>query len=160
MIRNEKTACIKFHYLTPFFSFRYRTVVKRCLVTLFRKEKIRFKIIDYIFCQDDYLLEINKTFLNHNDLTDIITFDLSADRKEVWGEIYISIERVRENAGIFKTSFRVELTRVIFHGALHLCGYSDQTPEAKSLMRLKEDQYIELLKGEVNLFHVEQKNKA
>lgn len=95
--------------------------------------------LTYIFCNDAYLLEINQDFLNHDTYTDIITFDLSEMKNELVGEIYISIERVRENADKFHTPYKVELHRVIFHGALHLCGFKDKTKTDKEVMRRKED---------------------
>jgi probable rRNA maturation factor len=104
--------------------------------------------ISYIFCDDDYLLELNKDYLNHDTLTDIITFDYSVG-KIVQGDIFISIERVKENSGLFNVSFPEELRRVIVHGILHLCGYKDKTAEESKLMRLKEEE-------KMKLFHVEQ----
>lgn len=102
-------------------------------------KKIR---LEYIFCTDDYLLGINKEFLNHDTLTDIITFDLSETEHEVTGEIYISTERVSENGVKFGTGYDNELHRVIFHGALHLCGYTDKTKDAKQEMRNEEDKCL------------------
>lgn len=102
-------------------------------------EKIQ---LTYIFCSDDYLLEINKGFLKHNTLTDIITFDLSETKDTLTGEIYISAERVKENAVKFATSFDNELHRVIFHGALHLCGYKDKTEMDRKKMRQMEDKCL------------------
>jgi len=95
--------------------------------------------LTYIFCDDDYLLEINQQFLNHDTLTDIITFDLSEDEKHLQGEIYISVDRIRENAEKFGEPYEKELHRVIFHGALHLCGFKDKTPADKKEMRQQED---------------------
>ena len=91
--------------------------------------------LNYIFCTDDYLLGINRQFLGHNTLTDIITFDLSEQPGQLLGEIYISIDRVKENAIKFETAYINELHRVIFHGALHLCGYKDKTEEDIQVMR-------------------------
>lgn len=138
---NDKNE-IRFHYLYKNFSFANRSIVKTILIDIFKKETAAFKTLDYIFCNDNYLLEINRHFLNHHDLTDIITFDLAGTKGFVIGEIYISIERVKENAGIFGTSFKNELLRVLFHGALHLCGYSDKSLKDKSGMRVKEEYYI------------------
>lgn len=95
--------------------------------------------LTYIFCHDDYLLEINQQFLNHDTLTDIITFDMSTDEEGLQGEIYISTDRVKENADKFKVSYEQELHRVIFHGALHLCGFKDKKPADKTRMRQEED---------------------
>ncbi len=99
--------------------------------------------LNYIFCTDEYLLQYNKQFLNHDTLTDIITFDLSEEEHKLSGEIYISIERVRENATLFATSYEDELMRVIFHGALHLCGFKDKTKAEKDEMRKQENLCID-----------------
>lgn len=98
--------------------------------------------LSYIFCDDAYLLEINQNFLQHDTYTDIITFDLSETEQELTGEIYISTDRVRENAEKFNTSYNEELHRVIFHGALHLCGFKDKTKPDKEAMRHAEDQCL------------------
>jgi probable rRNA maturation factor len=95
--------------------------------------------LNYIFCNDDYLLEKNQQFLNHDTLTDIITFDLSEKEEELAGEIYISVDRVVENASKFSIDYNTELHRVIFHGALHLCGFKDKKKEDKSLMTQMEN---------------------
>lgn len=105
---------------------------------------VREVAINYIFCDDDYLLEKNITFLNHDTLTDIITFDLSENAGELRAEIYISIERVKDNAARFSTDYQNELHRVIFHGILHLCGYKDKKPEDINLMRSKESECLQL----------------
>ncbi len=99
--------------------------------------------LNYIFCDDDYLLEINKKYLNHDYYTDIITFDYS-EGDELSGDIYISTERVEENSDQEKVHFTEELYRVVFHGALHLCGYNDKNEEDQKLMREKEDYYLNL----------------
>jgi probable rRNA maturation factor len=104
--------------------------------------------INYIFCNDDYLVQINQQYLNHDTLTDIISFDYSLGN-EIHGDIYISIERVRENAEEFKVSFEEELKRVMIHGVLHYCGYKDKSESDELLMRSKEDEKIKL-------FHVKQ----
>lgn len=100
--------------------------------------------LNYIFCDDEYLLEKNKQFLDHDTLTDIITFDLSESDSELVSEIYISVERVAENAEKFKVSYNTELHRVIFHGVLHLCGFKDKAPKDKALMREMEQQCLQL----------------
>lgn len=106
-----------------------------------RSHRSDLKSVDltYIFCDDDYLLEINQQFLSHDTLTDIITFDLSEDEKHLQGEIYISVDRIKENAEKFGESYEKELHRVIFHGALHLCGFKDKTPADKKKMRQQEE---------------------
>lgn len=95
--------------------------------------------LNYIFCTDEYLLQINKEYLNHNTLTDIITFDLSEGTSDLVGEIYVSAERVADNAAKFGIGYNEELHRVIFHGALHLCGFKDKKPEEQKEMRRQED---------------------
>lgn len=97
--------------------------------------------INYIFCDDDYLLEKNQTYLNHDTYTDIITFDYS-EENSVSGDIFISIERLKENARKFAVPFDTELRRVMIHGVLHLIGYKDKSDKEKKLMREKEDFYL------------------
>jgi rRNA maturation RNase YbeY len=101
--------------------------------------------INYIFCSDDSLLKKNIKFLNHNTLTDIISFDYTMG-KLISGDIFISIDRVIENAKAFKVSFSDELNRVMVHGILHYCDYKDKSKEEKKLMRSKEDYYLSLRK--------------
>lgn len=108
------------------------------------KEKKRPGSINYIFCSDDYLFEINETYLNHTYFTDIITFDNSESSEEISGDIFISIERIKENAVIFKSKLFLELLRVIIHGILHLIGYHDLSKAEKEIMRAKEDYYLSL----------------
>ena len=111
------------------------------LQSLIRRQKAQVKDIQlvYVFCDDDYLVEINMDYLNHATLTDIITFDLSEEPETMQGEVYISTERVRENAGKYKVTYEMELHRVIFHGALHLCGFKDKKKADKERMRQEED---------------------
>jgi rRNA maturation RNase YbeY len=104
--------------------------------------------INYVFCDDDYLYNINLEYLNHDTLTDIISFDYTVGNF-IQGDIFISIERVKDNANDFKVSFDEELKRVMCHGILHYCGYKDKSDEDAKLMRLKEEEKIKL-------FHVEQ----
>ena len=104
--------------------------------------------INFIFCDDEYLHKINMEYLNHDTLTDVISFDYSLGN-ELHGDIFISIERVIDNAKDFNVSFSDEIKRVIVHGVLHYCGFKDKTPEDEALMRSKEDEKIAL-------FHVEQ----
>ncbi len=99
----------------------------------------------YHFCSDDFLLKINRSYLQHDYLTDIITFPLSTQPEIISGEIFISIDRVRENASALQTAFEQEFARVLIHGVLHLLGYDDQTDEEKLQMRAKEDYYLSLL---------------
>lgn len=108
---------------------------------LIKNEKSKLGIVSLIFCSDNYLLDINKNYLNHNYYTDIITFNYVED-KIISGDLFISIDRVKENAIEFDTIFENELYRVIFHGILHLIGYNDKTREEKEIMREKEDLYL------------------
>ena len=116
--------------------------LKKFIENLFKKEKIHLKGLAYIFCSDEYLIVINKEFLKHDFFTDVITFNLSSCRMETEAEVYISIDRVKDNAKRLKNPYKEELHRVIFHGALHLCGYNDKTKKDKLLMRLKEEEYL------------------
>lgn len=108
---------------------------------LVKNENRKLGIVSLIFCSDNYLLDINKNYLNHNYYTDIITFNYVED-KVISGDLFISIDRVKENAIEFDTIFENELYRVIFHGILHLIGYNDKTREEKRVMREKEDLYL------------------
>lgn len=132
-----------FHFHEVHFSLKNRTVLKKFLENLFLKEGFKLEHLEYIFCTDKYLLKINQVFLHHDTFTDILTFDFSDTPNNISGEIYISAERVRENAEKFGVSFENELHRVIFHGVLHLCGYKDKQPEDQKLMRNKENENLQ-----------------
>lgn len=119
------------------------------VVSKYRKD-VKKVSLTYIFCGDDYLLEMNLQFLDHDTLTDIITFDMSSGEGDLVGEIYISVDRVRENAEKFKVSYEDELHRVVFHGALHLCGFKDKKPADKALMRQKEDECLKAYNKQKN----------
>jgi rRNA maturation RNase YbeY len=137
------TPLVRLHFLSDV-PLRERSRLKDFLPSIFKKEKKPLAEIQYIFCSDDYLLGINKQYLDHDFYTDIITFDLSEPGKPINAEIYISVDRVRDNARSFGTSLKKELHRVIFHGALHLCGYRDKKQQEEQLMRKMEDQYLAL----------------
>ena len=141
---SSPTASIRFHFLEGGFTLTDRSSLKTFIQTLFKREKKKLADLNYIFCSDDYLLDINKQYLKHNFYTDIITFGLSEPGEPISGEIYISIDRVRDNSLQFKTSLKKELHRVIFHGALHLCGYRDKKKEEELIMRKMEDKYLNL----------------
>lgn len=111
------------------------------LESIFQEEGKDFELIEYILCSDPYLLEINKEYLDHDYFTDIITFPLSQDPIEA--TIYISVDRVRDNAREFEQGFEDELHRVIAHGILHMIGYNDKTEEESLLMRKRENAYLE-----------------
>jgi probable rRNA maturation factor len=141
MLRNK--GLVRFHMLKPF-SFNEKKKLKDAVTNLMENEERAFESLDYIFCNDEYLLDINQAYLKHDDLTDIITFDLSDNPAIIKGEIYISVERVQDNSLLFNTSFRDELARVVFHGALHLCGYKDKSKKEQLEIRRKEDHYLKI----------------
>ncbi len=118
---------------------------KRWIKETIEKEKVIPGDIQYIFCSDEYLLEVNRKFLNHDYYTDIVTFPLSEKDEIITGEIYISVDRIKENAGINNVDFENELARVIIHGVLHLIGYDDLNEDEKREMRAKENYYLNLL---------------
>ncbi|MFT4022410.1 MAG: rRNA maturation RNase YbeY [Flavihumibacter sp.] len=135
----KSTDIIEFHYLVRDFSFPQRQACKSFIVRLFRKEKLPLSHLRYIFCDDEYLLDINRRFLRHDYYTDIISFPLSAPGEPFEGEVYISIPRVKENAQIEGEPFNRELHRVLFHGALHFCGYKDKSKADQQRMREREE---------------------
>jgi len=102
--------------------------------------------LSYIFCSDEYLLNINRQFLQHDYYTDIITFDLSETPDAITGEIYISLDRVKDNAQELQTPYKKELLRIIIHGALHLCGHKDKSPDQQKQMRIKENEQLSRFK--------------
>jgi len=119
-----------------------KTELKAFIETLFKKEKTSLATINYIFCSDKYLLSINQQFLNHDYYTDIITFGLHDKGTPVVAEVYISTDRVKENAATHGVTYSNEMLRVLFHGALHLCGYKDKSKADTLTMRAKEDAYL------------------
>ena len=135
-------AKISFHELV-LVRLRGRKGLKKFLEDLIRREGREIERVDFIFCSDEYLLKINREYLKHDDFTDIITFDLSGREGKLVSEIYISVERVRENAAHFGVGFEKELHRVMFHGLLHLCGYKDKSVEEVKVMRGKEEEYLQ-----------------
>ena len=133
---------VVFHQLVPF-TLKNKKRLKTFIIELFIKEAKSLKSMNVIFCSDEYLLDINQQHLQHNFYTDIITFDLSeSNSSSIIAELYISIDRVRDNANTLKTDFLTELHRVIFHGALHLCGYKDKKTADIKIMRQKEDENL------------------
>ena len=124
--------------------------LKKVLLLIINNEKVDFSFgaVTIVICNDDYLHQLNIKFLRHNFLTDVITFDYS-DQNFLCGEVYISSDRVRENALKFSQPYNTELMRVIIHGFLHLCGYKDKKPGDKLQMTKKEDFYLELFKKNI-----------
>ncbi|MGJ8660271.1 MAG: rRNA maturation RNase YbeY [Cellulophaga fucicola] len=137
---------IDFHYETEF-SLKDNTKYIDWINRIIASEEHLVGDINYIFCDDAYLLNINQQYLDHDTYTDIITFDYT-DGKVISSDIYISVERVKENAVDFKVDYDVEMLRVMAHGLLHLAGYKDKSTEEAALMRSKEEEKIKL-------FHVE-----
>ncbi|WP_296315357.1 rRNA maturation RNase YbeY [Winogradskyella sp. UBA3174] len=131
---------ISFNYETDF-ELENSNDISKWISKAILEENRKEGEINYIFCTDDYLVKINQDFLNHDTLTDIISFDYSIG-KELHGDIYISADRVKENAIDFKVVFKDEIARVIIHGILHYCGYKDKNQEDEKLMRSKEDHYL------------------
>lgn len=120
-------------------------IVLDWILEVIRTEKLNAGVINVIFCNDDYLLDLNQRFLERETLTDVIAFDYREDEKDVSGDIFISIERVHENASLHQQSIENEVSRVIIHGILHLCGYADKSPDEKAAMTITEDKYLSLL---------------
>lgn len=119
--------------------------IKRLVAKIFEREKCKIRSISVVFCSDNELLVLNKAYLGHDYYTDVITFLLSKPNEEIIGEIYISVDRVKENAKTEKVRVESEIYRVIIHGVLHLCGYKDKSQKDKSLMRNMEDFYLDKL---------------
>jgi len=135
-----------FYYADRVIPIKRKIKVRHFIQGIFGKEKVKVKRINYIFCSDEYLLNINRSFLNHDYYTDIITFNLTDSIIPVEGEVYISVDRVIENAFILKVKKEEEFLRVIIHGALHLCGYKDKTKRDLKIMRTMENKYLLLFK--------------
>ena len=124
------------------FTIKKKNAVKTWLSNAIAGEGQSLNELSFIFCSDEYLLNINKSYLDHDTYTDIITFDNSEDQGVLTGDIFISIERIRENAQKFQVTEMDELHRVMIHGVLHLLGYSDKTKPAKQIMTAKENEYL------------------
>lgn len=117
---------------------------KKWLGDLINNEGFKLLDLNYIFVSDEELLEMNQSYLDHDTYTDIITFDNSDLETEIEGDIFISVDRIKENANTYGVAFENELRRVLAHGALHLCGYPDKKPEEAVIMRQMEDKYLDL----------------
>jgi rRNA maturation RNase YbeY len=138
---------ISFNYETEF-ELQNESDFSKWLSEVILSENKKEGEINYIFCDDDYLLEINQQYLDHDTLTDIISFDYSVGN-EINGDIFVSVERVKENASDYKVTFHEEIQRVLVHGILHYCGYKDKTESDELIMRAKEEE-------KMKMFHVEQ----
>lgn len=124
------------------YKLKNKTAVRKWITETVINEGFKLAELTYVFCSDEYLLQINQQYLNHDTYTDIITFDNSEEHNTIAGDIFISIERIKENAAKFAVTETQELHRVIIHGALHLLGYKDKTVADKKKMTLKEDYYL------------------
>jgi len=150
-------------FVTNFFSenknfkISNKKEIRALLKKICKKENKKISFINCVFCSDNRLLEINKKYLNHTSLTDVVTFDFTINKKNIEGDIYISVDRVKENAKKYKETFKKELLRVIIHGLLHLIGFLDKTKEEKNTMTLKENEYLSLYSK--LKFHVEHKQQ-
>ena len=135
---------IQFFFIDVKITLSERRRLKTFIERMFRNEGIQINSLVIIFCSDEYLLGVNRRFLNHDYYTDIITFNLADKEELVEGEIYISTDRIRENALINKVALQNELHRIIFHGVLHLCGFKDKKPNEKTLMTIEENKYLKM----------------
>lgn len=145
----QKKPVVNFSYADVRFAFSNKNLLKQTILAIFEQEGKYLQSAQFIFCSDEYLLNMNKQFLEHDFYTDIITFDLS-EGEEIIGEIYISIDRVVDNAVKLELPWDTELQRVIFHGTLHLCGYKDKTKREISIMRDQEEYYLRLIEAEIS----------
>lgn len=136
---------IHFFYEDVDFVLEGHQHIEKWLLKIIEENSLTLSSLNYIFCSDDYLLKINEQYLDHHDYTDIITFDHSEEKNEIEGDIFISIDRVKENAIDLKSNFSDELHRVLSHGLLHLIGYMDKTDLEKRVMREKENGCLSLL---------------
>lgn len=137
---------INFHNEQITFEHKQPIITKKWLQSVAKQEGKSISSLSFIFCSDDYLHQINVEYLNHDTLTDVITFQYSESESDsIEGDIFISIDRIQENANQFETTFDKELHRVMIHGTLHLLGYGDKSSEAKTLMTEKENFYLQQL---------------
>ena len=133
---------ISFHIEDIDFDLNQSDVIAAWLVSVFEQEEKQLDSLSIILCSDSYLHKLNVEYLQHDTLTDVITFPYSRKDQPIQGDIFISIDRVRDNADNFQASFKDELYRVMVHGVLHLAGYGDKTDEESKLIRAKEDFYL------------------
>src|ERR1700730_15696536 len=137
----NKKPPVQFHFLTSC-TLQSRGHLKMFILSIFKKEKKSLERLSIIFFDDSYLLDLNRRFLQHNFYTDILSFPLSNANQQLIAEIYISVDRVRENARSYGSTLKAELHRVIFHGVLHFCGYKDKSAADKKTIRTLEDKYL------------------
>lgn len=129
-------------YNNTTFSLKNKNKIKKWIIECIEEEEHEINEIQYIFCDDSFILELNKKTLQHNYFTDIITFQYNNKKEPIQSEIYISIDTVKSNAKLFNTNFQKEILRVIIHGVLHCCGYNDKTKAQEKQIRDKENYYL------------------
>jgi len=124
------------------YTLKQKTKIRSWITATIAEEGYQLSELNFILCSDAYLLRINQDYLQHDDYTDVITFDNSEELKTIVGDIFISVDRIKENAQQFGSDSLTELCRVMIHGTLHLLGYKDKTKAAKTQMTAKEDYYL------------------
>ncbi len=137
---NEKS--IQFFTEDISYQIKGKGILRRGIVQLISEKGYQAGTINIVFCSDQFLKGYNKKYLNHDYYTDVVAFDLSVNKQEITGDIFISLDRVRENAKIFNVAIKIEIARVIGHGVLHLTGMEDSTEESKQTMRTEEDSFL------------------
>lgn len=139
----------KIHFFSEEIDFviKQKGLLRQWITDAAKAEDFRIGELSFIFCDDEYLLSVNKQFLDHDTYTDIVTFDHSEEEDRLAGDIFISIDRVRDNAATYGISEAEELRRVMIHGVLHLCGYLDKEPADKKQMTQMEDHYLDILRS-------------
>ena len=143
---------VSFYNADVDFVLKGKRLLKQFIPSIMEDVGKKLVSLHVIFCSDEYLLALNKQFLQHDYFTDILTFDLSSHTTDIEAEIYISVDRVKENSFQHNVTFQNEMLRIIFHGVLHLSGFGDKTITEKKLMTSKEDQYLKMY----STFHVKQ----
>jgi rRNA maturation RNase YbeY len=133
---------ISYNNIDNSFILKNKKKLKEWILESVEEEGKSLNFISFNFCSDNYILELNKSALSHNYYTDIITFELNEKNESIEGDIYISIDRVKDNAKLLNETFLNELNRVIIHGVLHLCGYKDKSSKESKMMREKENYYL------------------
>ena len=149
-IPSKNSESLEFHF-QDYEEFPFpENKIRKWILFLIKNENQKAGILNFIFCSDDFLSSMNMEYLQHDTLTDIITFDYSNEFNSISGDIFISIDRIKENADNFAKPFLNELCRIIAHGVLHICGYGDKQVNEKAVMQDKEDYYLSLADFLVN----------
>lgn len=149
-MKRSKIQISRIHFFNEKNKYKVKSIrkIRLWLISCANLEGKRIEELNFIFCDDNYLLNINKKYLKHNYLTDIITFDYSENLSLIFGDAYISIDRAKENAKLYKQTLSIEVRRLLIHGLLHLVGYSDKSENNKKIMRELEDNYLEYFNKE------------